>query len=300
MTANIPALIKQAGAVCIFIGLVLFLKEAVDRSLQSSIESGVSTLDLAKQYIPVNLDVIYKALNDGDPMRARRVIAGQFFVNRDKLDYICKPHTLRAHYVEAIIERQGGWFEVRMRVLFQPLEERAYVLRFRSEQDQFILVDVSGPDDAWFGAEEEAAKELARNFVYAAQAHNSKKLSLLLVPSIPPDPFVTEPCWRQFFFNTKDPRVRRAKLTSYKGLKMGVEVYLSPAIGFGYSAIGSSYFLVDRVNGEYKIVSADPRGDYNMLYLPQSECPDKSILHKHEDPNLEGETLKRFGLRKKN
>jgi hypothetical protein len=49
-----------------------------------------------------------------------------------------------------------------------------------------------------------------------------------------------------------------------------------------------------------KIVSADPRGDYNMLFLPEEECPDKSVLHKVEDPNLEEKTLRRFGLRASN
>jgi hypothetical protein len=77
-------------------------------------------------------------------------------------------------------------------------------------------------------------------------------------------------------------------------------LYLDPGTGFGYSALGRSHFLVDRVGDDYKIVSADPRGDYNMLFLPEEECPDKSVLHKVEDPNLEEKTLRRFGLRASN
>jgi TonB family protein len=284
-----------------------FLKPLTAISLDSFVPSrGTVTqqpqpipwLDQAKTIIPTNLTHIYDALNQGNPQGARPYLSQQLAGNYQALDQICKPFTYRAHYIEAIIERERGWFEVRVRVLFQPMDEHAYVLRFfMAEGGAFYLNDVLDPSDDWFGPEKEAATELARNFIYAAKANKAEELVPLLVPSIPAEPFATDRCWQQFFFTTKEPRINSVQLKSYKGLKMEVALYLSPAVGFGYSALGQSRFLVDRVGDGYKIVSADPRGDYNMLFLPEAECPDKSVLHKVEDPNLEEETLKRFGIR---
>jgi hypothetical protein len=301
-------LLKFIGGVFILVAIVLFLRalrtshsnQDTTADAPTSVARVVPLLEQAKQTIPVNLDAIYKALNEGNPMAARGLVAQGMLNNYGKLDYVCKPYTLRSHYIEAIIERPGGQFEVRTRVLFQPIQEQAYILLFRAVQGQFILEDVTERTDDWFGPEKEAATELARNFIYAAKAHKAENLAPLLVPSVPPSPFATDRCWQQFFYNTKEPQINSVELKSYKGLKMEVVLYLDPGTGFGYSALGRSHFLVDRVGDDYKIVSADPRGDYNMLFLPEEECPDKSVLHKVEDPNLEERTLRRFGLRASN
>ena len=195
------------------------------------------------------------------------------------------------------MERQSGEFQVRTRVLFDPIDEHAYVLLFSFFQGRFVLADVAESNDDWFGAEKQAAVELARNFIFAAKAGKEDALSRLVSPGIPISSFVTDSCWQQFFHDTEEPRVNTVALKSYKGLKIEVDLNLSPAAGFGFHDIGQAYFVVDRVDGEYKIVGADPRGDYNNFWHPDEVCRDKSVLTKTEDPEIESRTLARFRLK---
>src|SRR5258708_26117258 len=107
-----------------------------DRELLSQFErtlAGIKTLaalrnflpmlDEAKKQIPQALQSIYSALDQGNPISVRASMSNDLADNTAKLDAICKPFTYRAHYVEAIIERPQKRFEVRVRVLFKPLEE---------------------------------------------------------------------------------------------------------------------------------------------------------------------------------
>ena len=175
-------------------------------------------LELAKQIIPTNLIHIYNALNQGDLQGVQPYVSQQLAGNYQTLDQICKPFKYRAHYIEAIIERPQGRFEVRVHVLFQPMDERAYVLRFFMTQGgDFYLNDVLVPNDDWFGPGKEVAAELARNFVYAAKAHRTEELARLVTPGIPIDAYATDPCWKQFFVDSEEVRVMPVNLTSYKG-----------------------------------------------------------------------------------
>ena len=83
-------------------------------------------------------------------------------------------------YLERVVERPGRKIEISLRVLFKPLDEHAQLLVFGASQGQYIIESVKdarrsrwgtgSEEDPRFAAELEAAKELARKWIYAAQA----------------------------------------------------------------------------------------------------------------------------------
>ncbi len=191
--------------------------------------------------------------------------------------------TDRAHYVESIVERPHRQFEVRVRVLFQPLEEHAYVLMFGALQDHFLLQDVGDPPAEWFGSDLSAAGELTRRFLYAMKAGRQDVLTQLVSPGVDTSRLTSDPCWQLQLQRLSQVDIGRAVLRSYKGLKIEITANV-PGI-----------FLVDRVNGEYKIVSAFNGIEKTYLTTDQS-CRDPKTVRTSEDPDLESYTLKRFGL----
>jgi hypothetical protein len=265
-------------------------------TVQASHIPTLAPLDEARQIIPKNLRIIYAALNQGNPTSASAMVSQQLIRNYAKLDTICRPFTYRAHYIESIIERAEGKFEARVHVLLGPMDEQMYVLIFGTPSTQFELEDVGTVDDDWIGSEKQAAADLARNFVFAAKAHRADELARIVAPGIKTDLYISDPCWDQFFYDSQDVRISGTELKSYKGMKMEVDVDLSPAGGFGYRDVGQAHFLVEKLGRAYKIVAADPRGDYVHFWHPADVCQNPAVLEKQEDPEIEKRTLKRFSL----
>jgi hypothetical protein len=257
-------------------------------------------LDEAKQVIPGILKQLYQALDQGNPSSVRPLLTADLVRNSEKLDAICKPFTYRAHYIEAIIERPQRRFEVRVRVLLQPLDEHAYVLLFGVSQDHFFLQDISEPSKDWFGPELNEAEELGRRIWYAGVAGRLDVLSQNASPGLPVSTLVTDPCWRDFFSGAaKDASFNNEpRMVKYKGLKPAVIAALSASF---------ATLLVDRINGQPKIVAVG--GDISAQRFSPLEVsrlrpcrPDTSSIDGYgrlipnEDPGIELLTLQRFGL----
>lgn len=248
----------------------------------------VPMFDEAKKAIPGILDQIYKALNDGNPGSVGHLMSDSLARNAQQLDAICKPFTCRAHYVEAIIERPSREFLARMRVLFEPLEEKAYVLRFSVYQDRFILEEVSMPSnypsDPWFGRTLVTAAELTRKLVYALNAGRDDVLEELVSPALiaeakSPSGGLRDLAKLKIGGIDEDGWPR---MVSHKGLRAQVKLRIMRPDQYVFAAKNLS-FLVDLIDGKPKVVAWD----------------DTTPLHRRklvEDPNLEAYTLARFGL----
>ncbi|MCP2520873.1 hypothetical protein NLC82_04305 [Candidatus Aminicenantes bacterium AC-335-A11] len=235
-------------------------------------------LDEAKQRIPLILNKIYQDFDQGNLSASSSFISPDIFSNSKILDTICKPFTYRAHYIESIIERPNNRFEVRIRILFQPMEEHAQVLVFRTKQDNFILESISEYPEEWFTTWKEQAKELVRKFYYAMKANRQDVLKELVSSE--------ELIYPKFFDFGGRIRFRKviqkeldkleSRIVSYKGLK----VYISTG-EFNYSKWS---FYVDNINGENKIVEWKfSEGIFNPHVHAQAT-----------DPNIEFYTLDRF------
>ena len=192
MASAVSASFKRIGAALFFCGAILFLVQVAGHnstdhistkpSLPSTlpkVELAEPTLSDAKEAIPSALKTIYESLNQGNPAQAAQNLSPQILQRAALLDLICRPFTYRAHYVEAIIARPfpangraapGQQFQVRVRSLLTPLEERAQTMMFRITQGRCVLEEVSETGDDWFGPQKEEAKEIVRRFIYAAKA----------------------------------------------------------------------------------------------------------------------------------
>ena len=311
-------MIFAAGTVILWLGLYVFVRgvwrdgwrvaKSIDWSSHASPRPPVASVPapapmpppeppivLARREIPGIVSRVYAALDDGNPLSLRPVLSERAKNDFQVFDAICKPYTYRAHYIENIIERPENRFEVRVRVLVKPTDERAYVLVFVNKGGSFVLDAVGDPPESWFAEDKERAIEVARQFVYAAKAGKADVLSKLAPAGMDVTGFVTDKCWRQFFYDVGDVRAG-AELESFKGLKVKVTMNLDLAGVFGWKGIGSSYFYVERVEDDYKIVAADPRGNTFGFYMPLEGCRDLTHFAKVEDPNLEARTLARFNL----
>jgi len=252
-------------------------------------------LDEARRVIPGTLKSIYQALDQGNPQSVRPALSNELATNARKLDAICKPFTYRAHYVEAIVEHPGRQFEVRVRVLFKPVEEQAYILLFRVSQDHFSLQDIADPPQEWFGPQLSTASDLARRFMYASMAGRKDVLTELISASVDVSQFTNGPCWLAILGH--EAKILDTKMISYKGLK--AEVIVSGA------QTQSFLFLVDSFGDQYKVVA--PFWKINDTYImnypdPEHKCGESTqtflgSIGDTEDPNLEAYTLKRFGLK---
>ena len=248
------------------------------------------TLDKARQVIPGILDRIYKALDQGNPQSVRSLLSVDVANNSEKLDAICQPFTYRAHYVESIIERPHQWFEARVRVLFKPIDEHAYVLLFSVSQGRFFLNDILDPPNNWFASQEAAAIEIARKFIYAVKAARLDVIRQLVTADLDTS-LISTADYKSEFDQISGVEVKDVSMKAYKGLKAEVRgITTQPIICYS-----NWTFLVDRVEGEYKIVKwhYEPVVGCFPLFGPRFEAAP-------EDPYLEENTLKRFGLAKDN
>jgi hypothetical protein len=251
---------------------------------QQAVELLVPMLDEAKRVIPELIGKVYQALNEGNPSAVRQAVSPQLASDTSKLDFICKPFTYRAHYIEAIVERPNRLFEARVRALFQPLDERAYVLVFGLSQGSFYLTDVRRPPDDWFGPQLSAAAEIARKFVYAFHAGREETVLHLVSPSLAR----SNPMQAKAFQQLRTDSIIRvndsgsAKMVSYKGLKayVGLSVCLSEAV-----VCPVYQFDLDFFDKELKIVWWEAQ-------WVRTGLGNNAV----EDPQLEDHTLARFGL----
>lgn len=263
-------------------------------------------LDDAKQAIPAILTKIYQALDQGNPQAIRPFVLPQIAGNAGMLDAICRPFTYKAHYIEAIIERPGQKFEVRVHTLFKPFDEKAQVFTFHPNQGTFSLIQIADPSDDWFGPAKEAAIQIARNFVYAAKAQQSEVLAGLVAPGLDVSRYTTNECWRGAFQMVNEVSDARAFLESHNGLK--VVVYATVSLGGSSTTMGSSEqaeFWVDRLNDQSKIVSADPLHNPSFILHPPilfNNAPaachglSSTFFAPALAPHLVDDTLRRFSL----
>jgi len=253
-------------------------------------------LDEAKQAIPAILTKIYQALDQGNLQAIRPFFSPQIAGDSARLDAICRPFTYKAHYIEAIIERPGQKYEVRVHAFFQPFHEKVYVLNFRPYQGNFLLAEINDPTDDWFGPAKEAAIQLARNFIYAAKAQRADVLASLVAPGLDVSRYTDDACWRELFQRVTEVNGAHAELESHEGVKVVVHATVS-------NTNEQAIFWVDRVNDQYKIVSADPLHGPSFILNPlfnnaPAACRDLDprVFTPAIASHLEEDTLKRFSL----
>ena len=260
-------------------------------------------LDEAKQAIPGILTKIYSSLDQGNPQAIRPFVSPQIAGNASTLDGICRPFTYKAHYIEAIIERPGQRFEVRVHALFQPFDERASVLVFRPFQGNFQLTGTNSTMDEWFGPSKEAAIQVARNFIYAAKAQQAGVLAGLVASGLDVSQYTSNACWREALQRIVDVTDAHAELAQRKGLKIRVGVNVTVQTRVFTTA--QANFWVDRANDQYRIVAAEPLHDPSFILRPAilfNDCPtscrgmNEGFFTVLEGSGLEDDTLKRFGL----
>jgi hypothetical protein len=244
-------------------------------------------IDEAKQVIPKIIDQIYAALDQGSAASVLPFLSPSISANPQELDRICKPFTHRAHYVEAVIERPNKRFEVRMRTLFKPEQEVAYLLIFGLSSGKFILIEISDSIQDWFRSDYQMAEEQARRFVYALNAGRNDVAAQIVSTGLKgkdlPDLTLkrgdspSRPILKVDVCQGVSP-------FSYKGLKIRVSlcIYTSDCC----SLVGDAQvtLLFDFGNQPLKIVA--------WTYGYQASTQTRWM----EDPNLEAHTLARFGL----
>jgi hypothetical protein len=234
-------------------------------------------LDEAKQAIPATLTKIYQFLDQGNPQAVRPLVSPQIADRADNLDAICRPFSYRAHYVKAIIERPGQKFEVHVRALFKPFDEKAQVFTFHASQGTFMLVEMSVDP---LTLETEAAKETVRQFVFAVRAGQWDAASRYVSPHLPLDKMKV-PQWEEYFGKITSAKVSSVGTIADHGIRLLVRVDVRD-----YSSHLPD-FLVDPDTG--LVVRAFFRAPENIF----TKLPDPAGF---TDPNTEADTLKRFGL----
>jgi hypothetical protein len=234
-------------------------------------------LEDAKQEIPVLLKEIYHSLDQGDLQRVRALLAPELASDTRKLDTICKPFSYRAHYVESISERPNRRLEVRIRALFKPLDEKAYVLvvGFASRSRRFTVEDVNEPSRLWLDPIESAAAEVARKFAYAVIAGREDVAKGLASSGLRTTSLFVSSC-QEAMGRYRDASLGQpvTRVENYKGLKVIVSL----------PAWGGDAFFVDQIDGQDKVVRY------------RAPCYSASRPVAAEDPSIEGHTLARFGL----
>ncbi len=234
-------------------------------------------LDEAKQAIPAVLTKIYQSLDQGNPQSVRPLVSPQIGGNADRLDFICRPYTYRAHYVQAVIERPGQRFETRVRVLFKPFEEKAQVFTFRPSQGSFLLEQVDGDP---LKPESDAAGETVRQFVFAVGAGKWDVASRYASPRLPIER-MKSPLWQEYFAKMTSAQVTGVHVIADRGILLLVD------IDVGNHSWNRPDFWVDPATGLIVRAFFLPPGDIGF------KLPDPDGFR---DPDLEAHTLKRFGL----
>jgi hypothetical protein len=235
-------------------------------------------LDEAKKQVPQLLQSIYSALDQGNLISVRSSMSNDLASNTAKLDMICKPFTYRSHYVEAIIERPQKRFEVRVRVLFKPLEERAYVLWFGLGGGNFQLQDVAEPPQDWFQAEFSASEQTVRKFVYAVNAGRNDVAQQIVTPGLVARLTSSNVLAAIRSSQISQVSTQQLGIWYYKGLKIRNEIWVHEN---GKMCCTTYVFLLDPLPEDPRIVAWRGAAGNST---------------ESEDPTLEYATLKRFGI----
>src|ERR1035441_10076844 len=102
-----PVFCKRAGIILVCCGTVMFLAglggfSSAPTAKAPPVSAAVS-LSQAPAEIPKTLKIIYASLDRGDPAAAAAFLSPRILQNSRVLDFICRPFTYRAHYIEAVI-----------------------------------------------------------------------------------------------------------------------------------------------------------------------------------------------------
>ncbi|MBZ5685882.1 MAG: hypothetical protein LAP86_12695 [Acidobacteriia bacterium] len=236
-------------------------------------------LDEAKKQIPQVLQTIYSALDQGNPISVRSSMSTDLANNTAKLDTICRPFTYRAHYVEAIIERPQKRFEVRVHVLFKPLDERAYLLWFGVSGGSFQLQDVGDPPADWFQPQLAAAEQVVRKFVYAVNAGRNDVAEQIVTRGLVVNLGSSEALSAIRSSRISQVSTQQLGLFYYKGVKIRNEIWIHED---GKFCCTTYVFLAEPGVTDPKIVAWSGGNGGNG--------------YESEDAALEYSTLKRFGI----
>lgn len=233
------------------------------------------TLEDAKNTIPGVLKSVYFALNHGNPQSVGQHIQADIFNNHQKLDYICQPFSYRAHYIDSVVERPNQEFLVRVRTLFKPLRESAYLMHFGVWKGYFYIHHV---EDDQFPLEKSAAAEAARRFVYAARAGEWDIVRGVSSADLDVDQ-LKDSDWMRLWASVKEAVVEDREVTTVAnyGLKLDFIVRLEES-WFSKRV----HLQFEPLNGQVKVV--------DVLFDPYG--PKKQITAR----NLEQQTLLRFGI----
>lgn len=267
------------------------------------------TLADAQAKIPTILQSIYQALNAGNPLEVAHFFSPDIANDGRQLDSICKPFTYKAHYIEAIIARPDQAFEARVHALFTPFQEKVQVLIFRPDGSSLVLDKIvdeapepwtwSNAVGQWYEPYKEAAIQMARDFIYAAKAQRSDVLANMVAPGMDVSRYTRERCWNDLFQSVTQVTSIDADFVSSYGLKIVVNATSQTSGNFPPFSNVSSRFWFDIMQGQVRLVAAEPLYDaYGNTYLQTPSCTyvGKSFFAADEAPNLEADTLKRFGL----
>ncbi len=200
--------------------------------------SASPSLEGARRAIPAILDRIYSALNDGQPQEAATALSADIIKSEHDLDYLCQPFTHRAHYVVSIVEEADGTYLARVRALFKPFKERAYVFHFRKSADSFFAYRIQ--DDS-FTQESEAAKDTVRQFISAAKSQDWERVTRYASPHLPIDEMKT-PQWEHYL-----SRIRGADLEGQVRINSDHGAMLE--MQFVLGLLEDPAFLVDPTTG---------------------------------------------------
>ena len=298
-TLWVPASLKRWGAALVC-GGVMLLVVAVLRDVARFVEhinpskfvlvatstqpAGPSLAE-AQSVISGELVEIYGALTQGQPTLLAHYLAPGILRDAGTLDLISRPFTYRAHYIEAFAERpdprRGLIFQVRVRVLEKPLEERAQTMEFQLIEGRYLLQEVKETGDDWFGPQEEEAGEVVRRFLYAAKAGQDEVAAATLSPGLSMARFRDDMEFQRHVAWLHEVKIRSLDVKQYRGLKLVVRTMFPEPLNW------TSYknFYLERIGGRLKIVRAfeDP--------MPAWKGPEVC-----EDPDIETYTLRRFGI----
>lgn len=236
-------------------------------------------LDEAKKQIPQLLQTIYSALDQGNPLSVHNLMSNELANNTAKLDTICKPFTYRSHYVEGVIERPQKRFEVRVHVLFKPLDERVYLLWFGLSGTGFQLQDVGDPPTDWFQPQLTAAEQVVRKFVYAANAGRNDVVQQIVTPGLVANLGSSKSLSAIRSSQISQVSTQQLGLFYYKGVKIRNEIWIHEN---GKLCCATYVFLAEPGVGDPKIVAWSGGNGGNG--------------YESEDAALEYSTLKRFGI----
>jgi TonB family protein len=295
MTITAARRLKYFGVLLMSVGVLLLVASIgwnIEMSALTGTLAGTRPIELppstslsdARAAIPKALDAIYKSLNDGDPTGAARYLPQKILQSTNALDFICRPFTFRGYYIEAMAARPDERFQARVRVLFKPLDERAHTMMFHVAKGQPVLEDMQETGDDWWNPEKEEAKGVVRRFVYALKAGRNEIAMGMVSPNFPFSKCIEDVDVQKHLARVAEVQTSRVSREQDRGIKIVVGVEFPEFFSYSFEKL----FSLERIGGEMRIVRAfyPLMGLNDPVRWPQF----------YEDPEIEQNTLKRFGL----